>query len=189
MLRHPTIGLALLVALAVLAVPSAHAAAKPPPLATGDLMPRLGGRLLTGHDDALPDAARGRVTLVILGFSHASRHAVEEWAGRYRARFASDTSATLFEVPMIGRMGRMGGPFIEGGMRKGTPRELHGNVMVVYGDTKSWKARLGYSAAARDDPYLVLLDRRGVVRWRGQGPWDERRFESLVAEVMRESTR
>lgn len=184
MSRRPSPIAPLMLGLGLLAAPLA-AAERVPALVPGQPCPRLTGRMLTQRDGALPDAARGRVTLLLLGFTYASRHPVADWAARFRERFGADPGVDLFEVPMIGGMARMAAPFIESGMRKGTPRELLDRVLIVYGDTRPWKARVGWSPAARDDAHLLLLDEGGVVRWLGHGTWEAERFESLAAEVAR----
>ena len=72
--------------------------------------------------------------------------------------------------PMIGGAGRMAKFFIDRGMRRGTPRELHENVITVYGGTGPWKQRLGVTDVAL--AHLVVLDGEGTVRWRYAGPFE-----------------
>ncbi len=184
-MARPAAAVALVLGLLQPVSPARAAAEKPVPLAPGHALPRLTGRMLSGRDGTLPDRARGKVTLIMLGFSYQSRHAVGAWAERYRARFGADTMVTLYEVPMIGGMARLGAPFIESGMRRGTPGELHEHVIVVYGDTRPWRTRVGYTPEARDDAYLVLVDHAGLVRWLGHGPWDESLAANLFAAVER----
>ncbi len=144
-------------------------------------MPLLKGDLLTGKPGVLPDQAAGKTTLVILGFSYDSRLQVEAWAEKFKARFGAAPDVTLFEVPMMGSAARLGRVFIDRGMRKNTPKELHGRVMTVYGGNDDWKARVGF--AAPDDAYLVLIDRQGVVRWLAHGPVSDARLQELSAAV------
>jgi hypothetical protein len=142
-------------------------------LRAGDRLPRLEGEFLTGRRAVLPDAAAGQVALVALGFTYASRVPVEAWAGWFRQAYAGRPGVTLFEVPMIGGAGRMARFFIDRGMRKNTPSELHEHVITVYGGTGPWKQRLAVS----DDrqAHLVLLDATGTVRWMHAGPFDPER--------------
>lgn len=151
-----------------------------PKLAAGMPMPVLRGELLTGEKAVLPAAAAGRTALLVLGFTYDSRFAVEAWTKAFRNRFARDQSGvTFFEVPMIGGLARMARRFIDSGMRKGTPEELHRNVMTVYGGTGDWKKMLDYRA--KDAAYLILVDAQGIIRWLHAGKFDPEKFEELAA--------
>jgi hypothetical protein len=151
------------------------------PLRVGDRFPPLKGQFLTGRDAVLPQASAGQVALVAIGFTYKSRFPVEAWGDWYRMTIGSKTGVTFFEVPMIGGMGTLGRWFIDRGMRKGTPVELHGHVITVYGGTGDWKQRLSYSAAHEHDAYLVVLDRDGVVRWLHHGGFDTSKSDELQA--------
>jgi hypothetical protein len=150
-------------------------------LAVGQRMPPLKGDLLSGTPGVLPELAAGKTTLVILGFSYDSRFQVDVWAKKFTARYGGAADVTLFEVPMMGSAARLGRWFIDSGMRKNTPPELHSRVMTVYGGNDDWKARVGFSAP--DDAYLVLIDRQGIVRWLAHGPVRDDRWEGLSAVV------
>lgn len=147
----------------------------------GDLMPSIQGEDLTGKKAQLPAAARGKVTLVAMGFTYSSRYAVEDWVKRYRAEYGKDPSANFFEVPIIGGMARMGKWFIDSGMRKGTAREDHNNVITVYGSSGDWKKMMGF--AKDDDAYLLLLDSEGRVQWKHAGKFDEAEWKVLSAKI------
>jgi hypothetical protein len=115
--------------------------------------------------------AAGQVAFVALGFTYASRYPVEAWVGWFKQRYGSRAGTTFFEVPVIGGMARMGRWFIDSGMRRGTPKELHEHVITVYGSSGDWKRRL---AVKNDEAAsLVLLDQTGVVRWMHEGGFDE----------------
>jgi hypothetical protein len=150
-------------------------------LSPGEPMPVLKGEFLTGRPAVLPDVASGRVALLALGFTYDSRFAVEAWVGRFRKDFGDKPEVTFYEVPMIGGMARLGKWFIDSGMRKGTPKKDHENVITVYGGTDSWKQRLGFQSP--DAAYLLLVDQRGVVRWRHQGEFDEKAYGDMSIEL------
>ena len=145
----------------------------PAPLGAGDKFPPLRGEFLTGRDAQLPDVAAGKVAVVMLGFTYDSRFAVEAWGEWFRETIGVGDDTTFYEVPMIGGMGRLGRWFIDSGMRRGTPKELHENVITVYGGTGDWKRRVGFGAKVA--AYLVLLDREGSVRWMHAGDFDRQR--------------
>lgn len=152
-------------------------------LQVGARLPVLSGDYLSGRKAVLPDAAKDKVALLALGFTYESRHAVEAWTGRFRKDFYKEAAATFYEIPMIGGVGRLGRWFIDGGMRKGTPKELHENVVTVYGGTGPWKRRLNFKDP--DAAYLILIDRTGTVRWLHAGKFDESIYGDLSSMASR----
>ena len=153
-------------------------------LAVGETLPPLEGDFLTKTKARLPDAAAGKVALVSLGFTYDSRFAVEEWSNRFRETFADEPRVTFFEVPMLGRMARLGRVFIDRGMRSGTPEAFHGNVITVYGGSVGdWKKRMGFTDATKNAAYLILVGPDGVVRWLHTGVPADAPFEALVAST------
>jgi hypothetical protein len=144
-------------------------------------LPKLSGEFLTGRAAVLPQAAAGRVALLLLGFTYRSRFSVEPWAERFRAQFRSDPRVTFYEVPMIGGWGRLAKWWIDGGMRRGTPKEDYEHVITIYKDNGSWKQLVRF-----DDPdaaYLILLDRTGKVAWRYRGAFDDTAFQTLCTKA------
>jgi hypothetical protein len=142
-------------------------------------MPELKGETLSGADTVLPDAARGRVALVVLGFTRASQHSVEPWVKRFRKEFGGDSRFTFYEAPMIGGMGRLAKPFIQGGMRRGTPKADYEHVITVFSGVDPFKKLVDYREP--DTAYLLLLDPAGRIQWMGSGTLDEGRFAQLAA--------
>jgi hypothetical protein len=152
-------------------------------IGVGDQLPPLRGEFLTGQPAVLPQDAAGRVALLMIGFTYDSRFPVEAWAKRFRQDFGAEPGVTFFEIPIIGGLAKTGKWFIDGGMRRGTPKSDQGNVITIYGGTDAWKQRVGFrdSRAA----YLVLIDERGRVAWLYSGVFDEARYQALSAEVSR----
>ena len=171
-----------LLGLAVLAITALGEAAVSE-LAIDEPLPALRGEFLTGRAAVLPQAASGRVSLLLLGFSYDSRFQVEDWAKRFRQEFGANPKVTFFEVPMIGGRARLGKWFIDSGMRRGTPKGDQENVITVYGGTDSWKQHVGFR-----DPksaYLILIDQGGRCAWRSAEGLDEERYKALSSEVSR----
>jgi hypothetical protein len=149
----------------------------------GEPLPALEGEFLSGRAAALPQAASGRVALLLLGFTYESRFAVEAWAGRFRRDFGGDPRVTFYEIPMIGGIARLGKWFIDGGMRRGTPKEDYESVITVYGGTDAWKRRVGFG-----DPnaaYLILVGQDGKVVRQVSGGFGEEPYQALRSEVSR----
>jgi hypothetical protein len=174
-----------LVALALAAMPLPATSREPgvPPIAVGDTLPSLHGTLLSGRKVVLPDSSLGSATLLMFGFTYASRHDVEAWAGRFRRDFGAEAEVAWFEVPVIGGAGRIARPFIDRGMRRGTPRELYDHVITVYRNAGDWKRRVGFSEP--DVAYLLLLDRAGRLTFSARGPFDEDGYRTLAGHARR----
>jgi hypothetical protein len=149
----------------------------------GATFPTLQGEYLTGRTATLPGDAAGKAAVILMGFTYASRKPVEAWAERLKPALATMNDATFYEVPVIGGMARMGKWFIDSGMRRGTPKALHENVITVWGGTKQWKARAGVTDARDTLAYITLIDREGRIRWRYTGGFDAAVFDELTAEL------
>jgi hypothetical protein len=147
----------------------------------GAELPALRGELLSGRKIVLPDSARGSPMLLLLGFTYESRHDVEAWAERFRRDFGSDSKLRCYEIPVIGGAASLARPFIDHGMRRGTPRELHDRVITVYRDAGAWKRWVGFSEP--NVAYLLLVDTEGRVVWRAQGPFGDAAYGSLAERV------
>ncbi|MCX6598240.1 MAG: hypothetical protein NTV70_17950 [Acidobacteria bacterium] len=152
-----------------------------PPLAVGEPLPTLTGEYLTKRKASLPGDAHGKVALLLMGFSYNSRFPVERFAKEFEKAFPASPGITFFEVPLIGGMARMAAPFIDSGMRRGTPRAKHENVITVYGGVGPWKQRL--SVRREEDAHLVLIDPQGIVRWIYRGGYDEPALKQLIEET------
>jgi len=150
-------------------------------LKLGEPLPPIRGDFLNGKNASLPEVAAGKVALLALGFSYDSRFAVEDWVKKFREAFGKNPSATFYEIPMIGGIARLGKWFIDSGMRKGTPPQLHENVITVYGGTDIWKSRVNFNEPKH--AYLILLDKKGIVRWVFHGYFNEQDFPQLAAKV------
>ena len=152
-----------------------------PRLVSGVTMPELKGEFLTGEKAVMPASASGKIAFFALGFSYESRYPVEDWTKEFRKHYGSNPATTFYEVPVIGGFGRLGRWFIDSGMRRATAKDLHRNVITVYGGTGPWKERL--AVADEKAAYLILLDQNGVVRWLYSGMFDESAFAALRSEV------
>ena len=157
--------------------------AKPGPLAVGDPFPRLDGSFLTGRKAVLPDVAAGKFALLMMGFTYDSRYQVEAWSEAFRHEFGANPAATFYQVPVLGGMARMGRWFIDSGMRRGTPKELHENVITVYGGAGDWKKVMGFEEAHKNEAYLALLDPEGRVRWLHRGALGEEAMAEVRAVI------
>lgn len=152
-------------------------------LSPGQPLPALKGEFLSGKKATLPDAARGKMALYLIGFSYDSRFPVEAWAARFKQDFLSHSGITFFEVPVIGGLGMLGKPFIDSGMRRGTPAGFHENVLTVYGGVGP--LRKAFALKNEKHAVVVLCDRQGNVQWSYEGPFDANQYAALKTTIDR----
>ena len=181
--RAALLTVALIAAVSAVQARAADQSKSAAPLAVGDVFPRLEAEFLTGRKAVLPDAAAGKSALVMMGFTYDSRFDVEKWAEHLRREFAANDAFTFYEVPVIGGMGRLAKWFIDSGMRKGTPKELHENVITVYGGVDRWKKAMGFSKSLEDAAYLALLGPDGRVQWMHTGGFSDDAMAALKAAI------
>jgi hypothetical protein len=174
--RFTTVLGLLLGAASALAAEQAKPAA---PLAVGDVFPRLEAEFLTGRKAVLPDAAAGKSALILMGFTYDSRYDVEAWVEHMGGDLGPNERVTYFQIPVIGGMGRMAKWFIDSGMRKGTPKALHENVITVYGGVDRWKKAMGFTKAHEKSAYLALLGPDGRIQWMHHGGYSEDAMRAL----------
>lgn len=179
----PLLALVALAALAAVGPVSADQQKPVAPLAVGDVFPRLEAEFLTGRKAVLPDAAAGKTALILMGFTYDSRHDVESWVEHMAGDLGPNDLITYFQVPVIGGMGRMAKWFIDSGMRKGTPKALHENVITVYGGVDRWKKAMGFSKAHEKSAYLALLGPDGRIQWMHHGGFSEEAMAALKAAM------
>jgi hypothetical protein len=68
-------------------------------------------------------------------------------------------------------------------MRKGTPKELHENVITVYGGVDRWKKAMGFSKAQEHAAYLALLGPDGRVQWMHRSGFSGEAMAALKAAM------
>jgi hypothetical protein len=146
-------------------------------LQIGAPLPTLQGDYLSKRKATLPADAKGKYALLAFGFSYDSRIPVEAWGKEFDRRFKNNPKITLYEIPMIGGLSRLGAPFIDSGMRRGTPKEKHENVITVYGGTGPWKKML--NVQDEKAAYMILLDPNGIVRWISPGHHSDAKFAEI----------
>ena len=140
-------------------------------------LPHLEGETLSGKPIILPDAAHGKIALLTMGFSKKGGHVCGEWQKRFNQDFGKNASYAAYPVAVLEDMPRFVRGMATGGMRRDTPPEQLDKFVLLFHDEAEWKKFVGY--AASDDAYLLLLDGKGEVRWRGHGVLQEKDYAPL----------
>ena len=149
--------------------------------AAAQQLPRLQEENLAGQQVVLPDAASGKVAVLVFGFSRASQTPTEAWAKRIRADFGKYAAFELYQLPVLQDAPRLIRGMITSGMKKGVPEKERANFIPVMHDEAELKKLVGYKEP--DDAYLVVLDRNGQVAFQTHGATPDANYAALQSKL------
>jgi len=119
------------------------------------------GNTLTKQAVTLPDSYRGKITLMLVGYTQKAQFDIDRWI---LGALQSDIKAEIVEVPTIaGMMPQMVQGFIDNGMRSGIPKSDWASVVTVYEDAPKIIEALGNERP--QSAYAVLLNKEGRIVW------------------------
>jgi len=129
-------------------------------------MPPTAAETLSGKRIVLAEAVRGHAAVLVAGFSKEAGPACDEWVKAASADPALAGSLVYQAVMLEQAPGFIRG-LIKNSMRKGLSPAQQDRYAVLTQDEKLWRAYFG--VAGDKDPYVVLVDASGEVRWHGHG--------------------
>ena len=144
-------------------------------------IPAAHGTALTGTAVALPDALKGKVGVLVVGFSHASQGQVSDWGRLITADYGQNQGVEYFEIPMLGGAPKMLRGMIVKSMGKSVPAAEKSHFLPLMDDDKPWRAAAHYDKA--DDAYVLVVNGDGLVRWQTQGDATDAAWSSLKREL------
>ncbi len=153
------------------------------PLEIGAALPPLQGQTLDDKEVSLPEAAQGRVCLMIMTFSKQAGERSRQWQDHFAKDFTDDSKITSYSVAMLSDAPGFLRGMIRSAMRRGTPQPLRARTVTVTSDSKPWKQRLNLSSDK--DAYLLLLNQHGQISWMHHGDFDPKIYAGLSAATGR----
>ena len=131
-------------------------------------LPGFSAEALSGRRVAMPEDAKGKPALLVIGFTHASGPHCTDWAKRLETEFKSDASLELYSVIFLEDAPKLFRGMAVHGIKGSVPQEQFDHYLIVTEHEKDVKAAVGFQSP--DDAYLALLGPDGVVRWTFHGP-------------------
>jgi len=129
---------------------------------SAEMLPETEGENLLGQKIKIADSLKGKVGVLVIGYSKASGDITSAWEKRLSADFASSSVVTVYQVPILEGAPRFIRGMIVSGMKKGVPAPKQASFVVVVSDEDQWKRICGFQKG--DDAYVVIVDRTGEVR-------------------------
>lgn len=128
-------------------------------------LPPLKTTSLTGHEVVLPDAARAKVGILIIGFTKRSSEATSAWGRAVERDFGGDPRCMVFQVAVLEDVPRLFRGMVIKGVQKGVPTSLQDRFLTVVQDAEVWKRTVQYVENEPDEAYIVVLGEHGSIRW------------------------
>jgi hypothetical protein len=175
----PLISLALAtVALAASLPALAQAPASAPPAT----IPASRGTTLSGAAIVLPDAVKGKVGVLIVGFTRPSQVRLQAWAKKIAVDYPPSAGVVYFEIPVLASAPKLMRGILEGQMKISvTTAEEQSHFLPLLDNEQPWLAVTHY--AVPDDAYILLIDGAGVVHWQTEGPITDANFAELKKNI------
>ena len=129
----------------------------------------------------MPDAALGKIALLILGFTKASKVPTGDWEKRISKDFNGQPAFVLYQLPVLEEVPRLVRGMVISGIRKGVPEDMRDRfIPIVYGEA-GLKKLVNYKEL--DDAYLVVLNRAGTIVAQTHGPLTDAAYAQLRAQL------
>lgn len=130
---------------------------------------------------ALPDALKGKIGVLVVGFSHGSQGEVSNWGRLITAEYGQNRGVEYYEIPMLGGAPKMLRGMIVKKMGSSVPAAERPHFLPLMDDDKPWRAAAHYDKA--DDAYVLVVDGDGLVRWQTQGDATDAAWSGFKREM------
>lgn len=131
------------------------------------VIPQSQGTTLTGTQLALPEALKGKVGVLVLGFSHTSQGQMASWGRRLAVDHGISQGVIYLELPMLAGAPKMLRGMIVKSMGKSVPEAEKPHYVPMMQGEPAWRAVAHYDKP--DDAYILLVDGTGTVLWQTEG--------------------
>ena len=106
-----------------------------------------------------PDGATGKVSVLIFGFTKASKVPTSAWGDKLNADFGTRPDFTLYQLPVLEDVPRLLRGMVISGIKKGLPENKREHFVPILQGEAELKKFVNYHEP--DDAYLVVLGRKG----------------------------
>ena len=144
-------------------------------------LPKIEGENLAGRKVTLPDAAEGKVAVLIFGFTKASKNPTSAWARKVQADFGAKPGFELYQLPVLEDVPRLFRGMVISGIRKGVPENVRDHFVPIVQNESELKRIVSYKEP--DDAYLMVLGQDGRIVQQSHGAPTDANYTQLRAEI------
>jgi predicted transcriptional regulator len=143
-----------------------------------DAFPHINGQTLGERAVVLPDAFKGKPTILVVTFTRAAQEQARVWTDKLKQRSLRAPTYQVLELEDVPRLMR---GFVRGSIRRGIPKESQDSFVLLFEAQDALKKVVGFNA--QDDAYVVLLDANGNIVWRENSTVNEKKLAALQREL------
>ena len=146
------------------------------------IFPTVEGSNLEGKPYVLPRDLEGRCNLLFVAFLREQQEMVDTWLPAARYLMGAYPELRYYELPTIARLNAVTRWFIDRGMRGGIPDPAaRAATITLFIDKEPFRRALGIEN--EETITVLLLDTRGRVVWRTEGPRTDEMTQELNQAV------
>jgi hypothetical protein len=146
-------------------------------LQPGSPLPQIKGTSLDDQEITLPDAAAGKVTLLIITFSKAAGERARSWNDPFFKDYPQDDKVTSFAIAMLEDVPSLLRGMVRGGIKRGVPAPMRRRFLTVIKGEAEWRKHAGVQDDK--DAFLLLLDGKGRMQWMHHGQFEQTVYDAL----------
>ncbi|NLR90716.1 hypothetical protein [Flammeovirga agarivorans] len=154
----------------------------------GKMFPKMEGVSLVDKNVILPDAVKGKISIVGVAYSKKSQANLETWMQPFYNTFISPPSSDLFGgsttydinlqfVALARGIAKAAEKTLKSSMKKNIDKKLHDNIVIILGSVKEYREKL--KLGDKDDPYFFILDANGKILHVTSGKYSSSKMESI----------
>jgi hypothetical protein len=127
----------------------------------GQSLPLVHGTSVSGRPVQLPSDLKGKVAVLVIGFSRNSSFPVAAWASRFKADFGHDGDSVVLRLPFLEEVPRIFRGLAKSSVDKSADQDRD-EVVPIFESEAAYKQLVHYSKP--DDAYVLVVDGNGAIR-------------------------
>jgi ATP10 protein len=147
----------------------------------GTHIPDVRGTSFSNEAVNLPEALKGKVGVLVLGFSRSSGDANTRWGKRLAADYRESPTVVYYEMPVLEAVPRMMRGVVVRSIKSSVPASEQARFVPILENEAAWKTVCHYGRP--DDSYVLVVDGQGNVAWQTQGEATDAAYAALKEHV------
>jgi hypothetical protein len=144
-------------------------------------IPETHATSLAGTAVTLPEDLRGRVGVLVIGFSKSSGDVCKGWGQRLAESYRNSHEVAYYQMPVLESVPKLIRGMVVKSIKSGVPEAEQTHFIPMFSDESAWQKAAHYGNA--DDAYVLVVDPQGTVRWQTSGKVTDAGFAVLKQKV------